>query len=68
MRIGLMRHFPVDVELPRGWMSMAELMARTGLGLSVRLGRPSTTLPDAVDQVTPDGQFPPVSMSEPRSI
>ncbi|MBX3414716.1 MAG: histidine phosphatase family protein [Pirellulales bacterium] len=27
MRIGLMRHFPVDVELPRGWKSIAELMA-----------------------------------------
>lgn len=27
MRIGLLRHFPVDVELPRGWKNVRELMA-----------------------------------------
>jgi uncharacterized protein YidB (DUF937 family) len=48
--------------------TLAELGAKTGLSREELLSRLSTTLPDAVDQVTPDGQFPPVSMTEPRSV
>lgn len=48
--------------------TLAELGAKTGLSREELLSRLSTTLPEAVDQVTPDGQFPPVSMAEPRSM
>jgi len=48
--------------------TLAELGAKTGLSREELLSRLSTTLPDAVDQVTPDGQFPPVSMQEPRTM
>ena len=48
--------------------TIAELAAKTGLSRDELLQRLSSTLPDAVDQVTPDGTFPPISMAEPRSI
>lgn len=48
--------------------TIAELVEKTGLPRSELLSRLSQTLPEAVDQATPDGQFPPVSVQEPRSI
>jgi uncharacterized protein YidB (DUF937 family) len=48
--------------------TVAELVAKTGLSRDELLSRLSTALPEAVDQVTPDGHFPPISMAEPRSI
>jgi uncharacterized protein YidB (DUF937 family) len=45
---------------------LAELVAKTGLNREELLSRLSTALPEAVDQVTPDGHFPPVSAPEPR--
>lgn len=48
--------------------TVAELVAKTGLSREELLSRLSTTLPHAVDQVTPDGHFPPVSAPEPRSV
>ncbi len=48
--------------------TIAELVEKTGLSRSELLTRLSQTLPDAVDQATPDGQFPPLTMQEPRSI
>lgn len=48
--------------------TLAELEAKTGLRRDELLARLSTTLPEAVDQVTPDGQFPPVSQPEPRRM
>ena len=47
--------------------TIAELVEKTGLSRSELLARLSQTLPDAVDQATPDGEFP-VSLQEPRSI
>ncbi|RYH13290.1 MAG: DUF937 domain-containing protein [Alphaproteobacteria bacterium] len=46
--------------------TIAELIATTGLSRDELLSRLSTSLPDAVDQVTPDGHFPPISTPEPR--
>ncbi len=48
--------------------TIAELVEKTGLSRSELLARLSQTLPDAVDQATPDGHFPPLAMQEPRSI
>lgn len=48
--------------------TLVELGAKTGLSREELLSRLSATLPEAVDQATPDGQFPPVSMQEPRSM
>lgn len=48
--------------------TIAELVAKTGLSRDDLLMRLSTALPEAVDQVTPDGRFPPVSIREPRLI
>ncbi len=48
--------------------TIAELVEKTGLSRSELLARLSQALPDSVDQATPDGQFPPLSMREPRSI
>ena len=48
--------------------TIAELVAKTGLSREELLSRLSSSLPEAVDQVTPDGNFPPVSITEPRSI
>jgi uncharacterized protein YidB (DUF937 family) len=47
--------------------TLAELVAKTGLSRDELLARLSTALPEAVDKVTPDGHFPPISASEPRS-
>lgn len=47
--------------------TIAELVAKTGLSRQELLSRLSASLPHAVDQVTPDGHFPPVSAPEPRS-
>ena len=47
--------------------TLAELQAKTGLSREELLSRLSTTLPEAVDQATPDGHFPPISAPEPRS-
>jgi uncharacterized protein YidB (DUF937 family) len=59
---------PVELEEALDEDTIAELTAKTGLSRDELLHRLSATLPDAVDQVTPDGQFPPISMTEPRSI
>lgn len=59
---------PVELEEALDDETLSELEAKTGLSREELLARLSTTLPEAVDQVTPDGQFPPVSMSEPRSL
>jgi len=59
---------PMELEEALDEDTIAELTAKTGLSRDELLQRLSSTLPDAVDQVTPDGKFPPVSMSEPRSI
>ena len=48
--------------------TLAELSAKTGLSRQELLSRLSTTLPEAVDQVTPDGQVPPISAPEPRTM
>lgn len=48
--------------------TIAELVAKTGLSRDDLLMRLGTALPEAVDQVTPDGRFPPVSIREPRLI
>lgn len=48
--------------------TLAELVQKTGLSRQELLSRLSTTIPDAVDQATPDGVFPPISAQEPRSI
>lgn len=48
--------------------TIAELVAKTGLSREELLSRLSTALPEAVDQVTPDGHFPPIGMAEPRSV
>lgn len=47
--------------------TIAELVAKTGLSREDLLSRLSTSLPHAVDQVTPDGHFPPINAPEPRS-
>lgn len=59
---------PSELEEALDEDTIAELAAKTGLSRDELLQRLSSTLPDAVDQVTPDGQFPPISMAEPRSI
>ncbi|HLQ19400.1 MAG TPA: YidB family protein [Tabrizicola sp.] len=48
--------------------TIAELVAKTGLSRDELLARLSTSLPEAIDQATPDGQFPPISMQEPRMM
>ena len=48
--------------------TLAELTTKTGLSRSELLIRLSTALPEAVDQATPDGVFPPISAAEPRLI
>lgn len=59
---------PDELEQALDEETIAELVAKTGLSRDELLSRLSTSLPDAVDQVTPDGQFPPISATEPRSI
>ncbi len=59
---------PAELEEALDEETLSELSAKTGLSRDDLLSRLSTALPEAVDQATPDGQFPPVSMTEPRSI
>lgn len=57
---------PSELEEALDEDTISELVAKTGLSRDELLTRLSSSLPEAVDQVTPDGQFPPVSMQEPR--
>jgi uncharacterized protein YidB (DUF937 family) len=57
---------PSELEEALDEDTIAELVAKTGLSREDLLSRLSTALPDAVDQVTPDGHFPPISAPEPR--
>ena len=59
---------PSELEEALDEETIAELVAKTGLNREELLSRLSTSLPEAVDQVTPDGEFPPISAREPRSI
>lgn len=59
---------PSELEEALDEDTIAELVTKTGLSRDELLSRLSTALPEAVDQVTPDGQFPPISMPEPRSV
>jgi uncharacterized protein YidB (DUF937 family) len=59
---------PDELEQALDEDTLAELVAKTGLSREELLSRLSTALPEAVDQVTPDGQFPPISAPEPRSL
>lgn len=58
---------PDELEQALDDETIAELVEKTGLSRSELLSRLSKTLPDAVDQATPDGRFPPLSIPEPRS-
>lgn len=49
---------PDDVEQALDGDTIAELLEKTGLNRSDLLARLSQILPDAVDQVTPDGKMP----------
>jgi uncharacterized protein YidB (DUF937 family) len=57
---------PDELEQTLDEETISELVEKTGLSRSELLSRLSQTLPDAVDQATPDGQFPPLAMQEPR--
>jgi uncharacterized protein YidB (DUF937 family) len=59
---------PSELEEALDEDTIAELVAKTGLSRQELLSRLSDTLPEAVDRVTPDGQFPPISAAEPRSV
>jgi uncharacterized protein YidB (DUF937 family) len=59
---------PSELEAALDEDTLAELVEKTGLSREELLSRLSTALPEAVDQATPDGQFPPISMREPRSV
>lgn len=59
---------PDELEEALDEETLAELGAKTGLSREELLSRLSTSLPEAVDQATPDGQFPPLSIPEPRSV
>lgn len=59
---------PDELEQALDDETIAELVEKTGLSRSELLSRLSQTLPEAVDQASPDGHFPPLSMPEPRSI
>lgn len=59
---------PDELEQALDEDTIAELVEKTGLTRSELLSRLSQTLPDAVDQATPNGQFPPLDMQEPRAI
>ncbi|MDP3193852.1 YidB family protein [Tabrizicola sp.] len=59
---------PDELEAALDEETLAELGAKTGLSREELLSRLSTSLPEVVDQVTPEGQFPPISAPEPRSI
>jgi uncharacterized protein YidB (DUF937 family) len=57
---------PSELEAALDDDTIAELVAKTGLSRDELLSRLSSALPEAVDQVTPDGYFPPISAPEPR--
>ena len=59
---------PGELEAALDDDTIAELVAKTGLSREELLSRLSAALPDAVDQVTPDGHFPPISAPEPRRV
>jgi uncharacterized protein YidB (DUF937 family) len=59
---------PSELEAALDEDTIAELVAKTGLSREELLTRLSVALPDAVDQVTPDGHFPPISAPEPRRM
>jgi len=59
---------PDELEQTLDEETITELVEKTGLSRSELLARLSKTLPDAVDLATPGGDFPAVSMQEPRSI
>lgn len=59
---------PDELEQALDEDTIAELVEKTGLTRSELMSRLSQTLPDAVDQATPNGQFPPLDIQEPRSI
>lgn len=59
---------PSELEEALDEDTIAELVAKTGLSREVLLSRLSSALPEAVDQVTPDGHFPPISAPEPRRV
>lgn len=59
---------PDEMEQTLDEETITELVEKTGLGRSELLVRLSQTLPDAVDQATPNGELPAVSLQEPRSI
>lgn len=58
---------PSELEEALDEDTIAELVSKTGLSRDEILSRLSATLPAAVDHVTPDGHFPPISAPEPRS-
>ncbi len=69
--IGTGRNESIDtdeLELALDEDTIAELVQKTGLSRSELMSRLSQTLPDAVDQATPNGQFPPLGLQEPRSF
>ena len=59
---------PDEVEQALDEETIAELVEKTGITRSELLSRLSLTLPDAVDQATPSGEFSPLMLQEPRSI
>ena len=59
---------PSELEEALDEETIAELIEKTGLSRDELLSRLSTALPEAVDQATPEGEFPPISMREPRSV
>ena len=59
---------PSELEEALDEDTVAELVAKTGFSREELMARLSATLPDAVDQATPDGHFPPVSQQEPRPV
>lgn len=59
---------PDELEQALDEETIAELVEKTGITRSELLSRLSLTLPDAVDQATPSGEFSPLILQEPRSI
>jgi len=49
---------PNEVEAALGRDTLSQLASTTGLSYDELLQRLSTTIPDAVDKLTPDGRFP----------
>jgi uncharacterized protein YidB (DUF937 family) len=59
---------PDELEQALDEETIAELVEKTGLSRSELLTRLSQTLPEAVDRITPEGHFPPLSAPEPRPV